>query len=102
ASYVEGAPELAVEVTRSRASYDLHQKLGAYQRNGVREYLVWRTDDGEFDWFALRGGRYELLAPDSDGVLRSEVFPGLWLDVHAALGDDAPAVLRRLDAGLAS
>jgi len=100
--YVEGPPEFVVEVTASRVSYDLHDKLGAYRRNGVQEYLVWRVDDGEVDWFVLRRGRYETLAADGDGVVRSEVLPGLWLDVRALLADDGLAIERRLDAGLAS
>src|SRR5215216_265089 len=40
--YLEGAPELAIEVTASHASYDLHDKLRAYRRNGIQEYIVWR------------------------------------------------------------
>src|SRR5215210_2167848 len=43
--YVEGAPQLVVEVAASSASYDLHDKLRAYRRNGVLEYVVWRVLD---------------------------------------------------------
>ena len=100
--YLEGAPELAAEVTASTASYDLHDKLLAYRRNGVREYLVWRTEDGALDWFVERGGRYERLAPGEDGLLRSEVFPGLWLDPAALLRGDMAAVLAALQRGLGS
>lgn len=100
--YVEGAPELVAEVTASTASYDLHDKKQAYRRNGVREYLVWRTQDEALDWFVLRGGRYDLLAPAPDGSLRSEVFPGLWLDPAALLRGDLGGVLARLNEGLAS
>jgi Uma2 family endonuclease len=38
--YLEGPPELVVEVAASSASYDLHQKLRVYQRSGIQEYLV--------------------------------------------------------------
>jgi hypothetical protein len=100
--YLEGPPELVAEVAASRVSYDLHVKLDAYRRNGVREYLVWRVDDREIDWFALRGQRYERLPAGSDGVLRSEVFPGLWLDVPALLRNDAAAVLQRAEQGMRS
>lgn len=100
--YVEGAPELVAEVTASTASYDLHDKKQAYRRNGVREYLVWRTQDEALDWFVLRGGRYEPLAPSPDGTLRSEVFPGLWLDPQALLRGDLAGVLARVNEGLAS
>jgi Uma2 family endonuclease len=100
--YLVGAPELVVEVTASGASYDLHDKKRAYRRNGVREYVVWRTEDGALDWFVLRGGRYVRLRAGEDGVLRSEVFSGLWLDPAALLAGDVARVLACLQRGLAS
>jgi Uma2 family endonuclease len=99
--YVTGAPELIAEVAASSASYDLHDKLNAYRRNGVREYVVWRVWDAAVDWFLVRHGRYEPL-PWTDGVYRSEVFPGLWLDAAAVLGGDLARVLQVLQQGLAS
>jgi Uma2 family endonuclease len=99
--YVSGAPELVAEIAASSASYDLHEKLDAYRRNGVREYIVWRVWDAEIDWFVLRTGRYERL-PLADGIYKSEVFPGLWLDSAAVLGGDMARVLEVLQQGLAS
>lgn len=99
---LHGAPELAVEVAASSASYDLHSKKEAYRRNGVREYIVWRTYDAEIDWFVLRGGKYERLEADAAGILKSAVFPGLWLDAAALLRRDLRRVLEVLDAGLKS
>jgi hypothetical protein len=89
-------------VASSSASYDLHVKLEVYQEHGVREYVVWRVLDGQIDWFVLREGRYERLEPGDDGILRSEVFPGLWLDPAAMLGGDGVRVLAALQAGIAS
>ncbi|MBV9122533.1 MAG: Uma2 family endonuclease, partial [Planctomycetes bacterium] len=71
--YVQGGPELAAEVAASSADYDLGVKLQLYQRHAIREYLVWRVLDGEFDWFVLRSGQYVRLAPDEAGVYHSEV-----------------------------
>jgi len=100
--YIAGAPELVAEVASSSVSYDLHAKLHVYRRSGVREYLVWQVREQAIDWLALREGQYEPLAPGADGILRSEVFPGLWLDPTALLRGDIATVLRVLDAGLAS
>ncbi len=100
--YVALAPEWVGEIAGSSASYDLHDKLEAYRRNGVREYFVWRTEDAALDWFIHRGGRYEPLATGADGLLRSEVFPGLWLDPAALLAGDLRRVLEVLNAGLVS
>ena len=104
--YVEGPPELVAEIARSSVNYDLHDKLDAYRAHGVREYLVWRTEDAAVDWFALRGSgddaEYEPLPAGGDGTIRSEVFPGLRLDPGALLRRDLSAVLAALNAGLAS
>ena len=86
--YVEGAPELIVEIAASSASYDLHTKLDAYRRHGVREYVVWRVLDQEIDWFVLRNGQYDRITSGADGICRSEVFPGLWLDASALVAND--------------
>ena len=74
--YLEGAPELIVEVAASSASYDLHEKLNVYQRNGVQEYLVWQIYEHRLDWFVLEGGKYVALQPDADGIIHSRIFPG--------------------------
>jgi Uma2 family endonuclease len=100
--YIVGGPELVAEVGASRASIDLHAKFQAYQRNGVQEYIVWRVFDREIDWLVLRGGRYERLPPAGDGVLRSEILPGLWLNSAALVGGDMPAVLQVAQQGVAS
>jgi Uma2 family endonuclease len=100
--YVEGAPELIVEIAASTASYDLHQKLNVYRRNRVREYLVWRVDDREFDWFRLISEQYLKLEPDRDGIIRSQVYPGLWLDRSALLSGDLAKVLASLQLGIAT
>ncbi len=98
--YLLGPPELVVEVAASSASYDLHQKLLAYRRNGVREYLVLRSEDAAVDWFVLRRGAYERQGADAAGLLRSERFAGLWLDVGALLRGDAVALRTAVAAGL--
>src|SRR5207237_7748303 len=78
--YVTAGPELVAEVSATSASIDLGDKFIGYRRNRVREYVVWRVFDSAIDWFVLRDDQYDRLAPDAAGILRSEVFPGLWLD----------------------
>ena len=100
--YVEGAPELIVEIAASTASIDLHEKLKVYRRNGVQEYLIWRVYDRQFDWFRLNAGEYIKLEPNTDGVIFSGVFPGLCLDRVALLTGNLAKVLEVLQQGLAS
>ena len=100
--YVEGAPELIVEIAASSASYDLHEKLKVYRRNQVQEYLIWRVYDYQFDWFRLQQGEYIQLQPNADNIICSQIFPGLWLDKTALLGGDLGKVLTVVQQGLAS
>ena len=55
--------------------------------------------DRELDWFVLRGGYYLTIDPDPDGITRSEVFPGLWLDAPALLRGDTARVLTAAQLG---
>jgi len=100
--YIEGAPELAVEIVASSKAYDLHQKKDAYRRNGVCEYLAWITGEQRLVWWELREGEYQELAPHADGLLKSCVFPGLWLDIQALLKGDMKTVLAALRRGVDS
>ncbi len=100
--YLEGSPELIVEVAASSAAYDLHAKLHAYQRHGVQEYLAALMYEQQVRWFALREGVYEPLAPDESGMLRSEVFPGLWLQPAHLFAGELAALLAMLNQGLAT
>jgi hypothetical protein len=100
--YIVGAPELSAEAAASSVSYDLHVKLPVFRRNGVKEYLVWRVLDAQVDWFSLQHSDYVRLEPDEQGILRSLVFPGLWLDVPALVRFDGRQVLEVLRQGLAT
>ncbi len=100
--YVEGAPELVIEIAASSATIDLRDKKRAYRRNGVQEYMVWQVLDRHLDWFCLQEGDYIPLQPDSEGILRSIVFPGLWLALPALLAGEMTQVLATLQRGLQS
>ena len=100
--YVEGAPELIVEIAPSSAAYDLHDKKQVYRRNGVQEYIVWQVFENKLDWFSLQSGEYVLLQPDDNGVVRSLVFPGLWLFVPSLLAGEMVKAIALLQLGLTS
>ncbi|MDJ0573147.1 MAG: Uma2 family endonuclease [Pleurocapsa sp. MO_192.B19] len=99
--YIQGAPELIVEISASSASYDLQEKLQVYRRNGVQEYIVWQVSDQIIDWFRLRDGEYIKLQADPDNIIKSEVFPGLWLAINPLLENNLAKVLNTVQQGLA-
>jgi len=100
--YVEGAPELVVEIAASSVAIDLHDKKRAYRRNGVQEYIVWQVFEQKLDWFYLQQGEYVSLQVDENNVIRSQVFPGLWLAVGDLLAGNMARVLSVLQEGLAT
>ena len=100
--YLEGAPELVVEIASSSASYDLHDKLEMYEQKGVQEYIVWRVLDNQIDWFGLEKEKYKKFVRNKQGIIESKVSPGLRLNVKAMLKDDLQKVLSDLQKGLES
>jgi Uma2 family endonuclease len=100
--YIEGAPELVAEIATSSAAYDLYDKKKAYKRNGIQEYIVWQSLENKLDWFGLHDSEYILLQPDVEGIIKSQVMPGLWLSVTALLAGDMVKVLEVLQTGLNS
>jgi len=100
--YIAGAPEFIAEIAASTATIDLGDKLRAYRRAGVQEYLVWQVFDEKIDWFYLEAGEYVALEADATGLLKSRFFPGLWLDAQAMKLGDMQTVITVLQAGLAT
>jgi Uma2 family endonuclease len=94
--YFQGAPELIIEAATSSASYDLHDKKRVYERDGVEEYIVWQLFENRIDWFRLRDGAYVRVEPDANGVIESEAFPGLRLNIPKMLAGDYAGVLAAL------
>jgi Uma2 family endonuclease len=100
--YAAGPPELIAETSLSRKKYDLRQKLDLYQQAGVQEYLTVLVEKEEVRWHRLVDGAYQVMPADEDGLLRSKVFPGLWLYPATLFGGLIGDVLVALNQGLAS
>ncbi|MDQ2945200.1 MAG: Uma2 family endonuclease [Acidobacteriota bacterium] len=97
-----GAPELIAEICHSSRSYDLGPKLSLYQRAEVPEYIAFLIKERRIEWRILEQGSYRVQNPDHQGILRSRIFPGLWLDENAYWEDDSARMLEVLEAGLRS
>jgi Uma2 family endonuclease len=100
--YIQGAPELVAEIAASSAAIDLGDKKRAYRRNGVKEYMIWQVFDEKIDWFRLEDGDYVSVLPDEQGIIRSQVFPGLWLDIPNLIQGNMQQVLTVLQQGISS
>lgn len=77
---VVGPPDLVVEIALSSRTIDLGQKKSDYEKAGVGEYLVIRVVDETAEWYRRGPKGFINHLPGADGIFRSELFPGLWLD----------------------
>jgi hypothetical protein len=98
--YIQGPPELLAEVAYSSRSIDLNQKRQDYQQVGVLEYLVLSIEDEQLFWFHFPSG--ESITSNRQGVFKSRVFPGLWIDEKALLALDSAGVRKVIEKGLKS
>jgi Uma2 family endonuclease len=100
--FVRGVPELIVEVAHTTRYTDLGPKLDDYERACVLEYVVRAIEPDEVIWHVLQEGRLVAVPPDADGLYRSRVFPGLWLDPQALLACDPRRLREVVDQGVAT
>jgi len=100
--YSAGAPELTVDVTVAPCPTYWREKLRVYAANGVKEAVVVEPEANEIRWHLLDGGQYRQLRATSDGLFRSQVFPGLWLDGDALLRGDGKRLLAVVAQGIGS
>lgn len=98
--YVDGAPELIVEIAFSSRSIDLHGKKDDYTRYGVQEYLVLCLRESVLRWFDLQANDERSIG--ADGVVRASSFPGLWIHAEALLVKKYAQLMTTLQAGLAT
>lgn len=98
--YLQGVPELVVEVAASTVAIDSTVKFEVYESKGVKEYLLWNTVATEITWYHRSKEKFVPLKADREGILKSKAFPGLWLNVAAMLGFDQKAVLKTLQLGM--
>jgi Uma2 family endonuclease len=100
--YAAGAPELALEISHTTSARDKGAKLRLYERSGVREYITIQPEPRQIIWRVLVDAKYQDIAPDPDGLYRSRVFPGLWLEPAALWSGDLPALAATVQKGVAN
>jgi hypothetical protein len=100
--YLHGPAELLAEISDATEAFDLKAKKIDYESAGVLEYLVVALRLKNVFWFVRSRGKFKEMKAGPDGILRSKVFPGLWLDPDALLRRDRQTLLAVLRQGLAS
>jgi Uma2 family endonuclease len=98
-NYLVGPPELVAEISYSTRSLDMNQKRQDYLAAGIQEYLVVCVEEQEVHWFHFPSKTS--IKPNRQGISRSRVFPGLWIDTQALLRRDYSRLVEVLQQGLA-
>jgi Uma2 family endonuclease len=97
-----GSPELVVEVANTTRAIDLGRKKADYEEAGVKEYVVVLAREESAVWFRRETGGFIELPAGADGVFRSELFAGLWLDPRTLFGRTTRRLTAVTRKGLAS
>jgi Uma2 family endonuclease len=96
-TYLDGPADLVVEiVSPDSASRDRGEKYYEYEKGGVREYWLIDPQRRQAEFYHLDEGGIYRLAPIADGIYRSDVLNGLWLQVAWLWQDPLPPVLQVL------
>ena len=99
-----GPPNFVLDVFSGEDTGDYEERRGCYERAGVLEYVALHdTQAPECHWNRLIEGRFQLIAADDPGMIRSMALPGLWIPTDALknrnwwaiMGSIAQGVTRR-------
>ncbi len=99
---IVGPAELVIEIAHSSYSIDRHAKFRDYERVGVREYLIVIVKAERIEWYDRDRNGFVPMVADEKGIVRSRVFPGLWLDPAGIFAKSSKRLLATLNAGLAT
>jgi Uma2 family endonuclease len=99
--FCDGAPELIFEVCYSSVRRDLKDKKKLYFSAGVIEYMT-VLNNKDVRWYVRGNHDFHALTTDKNGVFRSRIFPGFWLNAPALLAADLPRLISTLYEGVNS
>ena len=100
--HVSGPLDLVVEVAHTRRAIDLGAKKRDYEAAGVREYVVVLAKEQSVRWFRRSDAGFAEVSAGDDGLFRSTVFPGLWLDPKGLFSPTSRPLTAAVRRGLAS
>ena len=96
-----GPPNFVLDVFYSEDDPDFLRRRERFCKFGVEEYLVaFDAEPVGVHWHRLDAGRYRLVEPDGDGIVRSQALPNLWLPLKALQDRDWWTVLGCIERGV--
>ncbi|MFN4219137.1 MAG: Uma2 family endonuclease [Candidatus Bipolaricaulia bacterium] len=94
-TYLDGPADVVIEIVSPESGpRDRGEKYYEYEAAGVREYWLIDPDRQHAEFYLLnRQNRYELISPDAQGIYRSDVIAGFWLNVNWLWQRPLPRIL---------
>ena len=79
---VDGPADLVIEiVSADSVGRDRGEKYYEYEQAGIPEYWLIDSRTRRAEFYQLQGAYYQPMFPDAQGIYRSRVLPGFWLNV---------------------
>ena len=96
-----GPPNFVLDVFDSEDDGEFVRRRERFARHGVHEYLVAIQDEPvTIFWHRLESAAFQLVKPDSDGVIRSQALPNLWIPLQAAQDRDWWQICASIERGV--
>lgn len=94
-NYLKGPADLVIEIISSDSvGRDRGEKFYEYEQAGIHEYWLIDPQTKRAEFYELtEAGQYRLIAPDVEGIYRSTVLTGFWLQVEWLWQTPLPPVL---------
>jgi Uma2 family endonuclease len=99
-TYLNGPADLAVEIVSPESvQRDRGNKYREYEQGGVREFWLLDQDEDTYRFYRLDAeGHFVPILPDEEGIVRSMVLEGLWLNVEWLRSKPLPPLMSVLRA----
>jgi Uma2 family endonuclease len=92
--FVEGAPELAVEIiSPSTRKLDRGRKMALYAEHGIIELWQFDSEEQTAEFFRNDNGSWTPMPVSDDGIFHSQTIPGFWLSVNWLFAEEPPDIL---------
>jgi Uma2 family endonuclease len=91
---LRGPADLIIEILSPESRVrDRGEKYYEYERGGVREYWMLDPERRTSEFNRLDAdGRYQIVPPDADNRLHSDVLPGLWIQADWLFREPLPSL----------
>ena len=84
-----GPPNFIFDVFDADELDEYESRKSSFEKHGVSEYVVLIAGENQTcHWNRHNGSKFESIAPDENGIIKSKALPGLWFSTNSAKDRD--------------